>query len=77
MMNAAKKFLSYPRYNNNFTPCKLDICSCLMRYNLQSSYTDRFKYKKCYDRVESLLSKKSKRVEHLFDEEVLKKSSEL
>lgn len=75
-MNVAKTVLLYPRYNNNFPPCKLDICSCLMTHNLQASYTDRFHYKKCYDRVERFFSKPSKRVEHLFDEEVLKHLSE-
>ena len=76
-MNVARKiFFSYPQYNNNFPPCRLDICSCLMNHNLQSSYTDRFNYKKCYDRVESFFMKKSKRVELMFDEGASKLLSE-
>lgn len=72
-MNVARKvILSYPKYNNNFIPCRLDICSCLMNHNLQNSYSDRFNYKKCYDRVESFFTKKSKRVEQMFDEEASK-----
>ncbi len=67
---AAKKLLSYPRYNKNYPPCKLDICTCLINYNLQSSYTDRFMYKKCYDKVEKFFSISRRNVEHLFDEEV-------
>ena len=69
-MNAAKRYLTYPRYNKNYIPCKLDVCSCLMKYILQSSYTNRFKYKKCYDKIELLFSISNKSVEHLFDEEV-------
>ncbi len=69
-MNTAKRYLTYPRYNKNYIPCKLDVCSCLMKYNLQSSYTGRFKYKKCYDKMELLFSISNKSVEHLFDEEV-------
>lgn len=76
-MNVAKKIvLSYPQYNNNFIPCRLDICSCLMNHNLQNSYTDRFQYKKCYDRVESFFTKKSKRVEQMSGEGALKLLSE-
>lgn len=75
-MNVAiKKVLSYPRYNNQFKHCRLDICSCLMNLNLQNSYSDRFHYKKCYDRVESFFTK-SKNVEQMFDEGVLKKNVE-
>ena len=56
-MNVASKIiLSYPRYNKNFKPCNLDICSCIITYNLQSSYTDRYLYKKCYEKVEVILS---------------------
>ena len=69
-MNAAKRYLTYPRYNKNYIPCKLDVCSCLMKYNLQSSYTNRFKYKNCYNKVELRFSISNKNVEHLFDEEV-------
>ncbi len=65
---ATKKLLSYPRYNKNYPPCKLDICTCVFTYNLQSSYTDRFMYKKCYDKVERLFSNSRKNVERLFDE---------
>ncbi len=72
-MNLARKVLhTYPQYNNNFVPCRLDICSCLMNHNLQNSYSDRFHYKKCYDRVESFFTKKSKRAEQMSDGEVLK-----
>lgn len=66
-MNAAKKILSYPIYNKNFRPCGMDICTCVMTYNLKDSYTDRFKYKKCYDHVEKILSFSKKNVERLFD----------
>lgn len=69
-MNSAKKILSYPIYNKNFLHCGMDICKCLMTYNLKNSYTDRFKYKKCYDHVEKILSKSNKRVERLFDVKV-------
>ena len=52
-MNVARKIiLSYPRYNKNYSHCRLDVCACLLTYNLQTSYTDRYKYKKCYDKVE-------------------------
>lgn len=72
-MNVARKvILSYPQYNNKYIPCRLDICSCVMNHNLQNSYSDRFHYKKCYDRVESFFTKKSKRVEQMSGEEVLK-----
>lgn len=76
-MNVQKKiFLSYPRYNKNFQPCKLDICTCLMNHNLNSSYSDRFSYKKCYDKVESFFTKQRKIVEQKFDVGVLKLPSE-
>lgn len=67
---AAKKFFVYPLYNHNFKPCRLDICSCLIRYNLQSSYTDRFKYKKCYDKIEWVFSTHRRSAGHSFDEGV-------
>ena len=53
---ATKRFLSYPLYNKNYKPCKLDICTCIITYNLQSSYTDRFLYNKCYEKMELILS---------------------
>ena len=67
-MNVASKIiLSYPRYNKNYPPCKLDICSCVVKYNLQSSYTDRFMYKKCYSNVEKFFSISRRIVERSFD----------
>ena len=69
MNTATKKLLSYPRYNKNYPPCKLDICTCLLTYNLHSSYTNRFMYKKCYDKVERFFSNSRKNVERLFDGE--------
>ncbi len=33
----------------NYIPCSLD-CQCVRTLNLKDSYTDRFLYKKCYER---------------------------
>ena len=64
---ATKRLLSYPRYNKNYPPCKLDICTCIITYNLDSSYTDRFMYKKCYGEVEKFFSISRRTVERLSD----------
>ena len=35
---------------NNFPPCNIDNCMCLVYLNLRDSYNDRHHYYRCYER---------------------------
>lgn len=44
------KFIYRVTVNKNYVPCNMEFCKCVNTMNLKDSYTDRFLYKKCYDR---------------------------
>lgn len=41
-----------PQFNvhRNFIPCNSHFCSCIINRNIKDSYSDRYHYKKCFDR---------------------------
>ena len=50
LLNNINKMSLYKIHKNSI-PCNLDVCTCVINLNINTSYVDRFLYKKCFDNV--------------------------
>ncbi len=62
-MRAVQKLMrTVPTYSfknimNQYPPCNIENCMCLVYLNVKDSYNDRYHYQRCYERQTKYIQK--------------------